>query len=61
MQSPSAPRASDALLCLSGLAANWVLHSNSRRPGGTFTVRAESPAALRAAIEHAICGDDDGP
>jgi hypothetical protein len=31
----------DALLCLSELASNSVLHSNSKKPGGTFTVRAE--------------------
>jgi Histidine kinase-like ATPase domain len=35
------PMADDALLCLSELASNSVLHSNSKKPGGTFTVRAE--------------------
>jgi len=35
------PAAGDALLCLSELAGNSVLHSASRRPGGAFTVRAE--------------------
>jgi anti-sigma regulatory factor (Ser/Thr protein kinase) len=34
------PRADDALLCGSELAANAALHSRSARPGGTYTVRA---------------------
>jgi serine/threonine-protein kinase RsbW len=33
------PVAGDAVQLLSELAANAVLHSDSRRPGGTFTVR----------------------
>jgi anti-sigma regulatory factor (Ser/Thr protein kinase) len=34
------PVAYDAILCLSELAANAVTHSNSREPGGLFTIRA---------------------
>ena len=34
------PRADDVILCASELAGNAVLHSHSRLPGGTFTVRA---------------------
>jgi len=35
------PAADETILCLSELAANAVLHSDSGAPGGTFTVRAE--------------------
>jgi len=33
------PGAGDAILCLSELAANAILHSRSARPGGRFAVR----------------------
>src|SRR5262252_1648113 len=48
----------EVILCLSELATNAVLHSDSRRPGGTFTVRIESrPGAyIRFEVE-----DDGGP
>ena len=35
------PVANEAILCLSELVANSVLHSDSGKVGGTFTVRAE--------------------
>ena len=35
------PAADDAVLCLSELVSNAVLHSHSGRPGGQFTVRVE--------------------
>jgi serine/threonine-protein kinase RsbW len=34
------PTAEDAVLCLSELATNAVVHGRSGRPGGSFTVRA---------------------
>jgi serine/threonine-protein kinase RsbW len=51
------PLAADALTCLSELATNSVLHSDSRRPGGTFTVHASSRSGvLRVEVE-----DEGGP
>lgn len=35
------PMADDVILCASELAANAAIHSDSRLPGGTFTVRAK--------------------
>ena len=35
------PVADDAVLCLSELASNSVIHSDSGKPGGAFTVRTE--------------------
>jgi anti-sigma regulatory factor (Ser/Thr protein kinase) len=39
------------ILCLSELAANAVLHSDSGRPGETFTVRIESSPGAHLRIE----------
>jgi len=51
------PAADDAIMCLSELVTNAVLHSASARPGGTFRVRAAHRAgALRVEVE-----DDGGP
>jgi len=36
------PMADDVILCVSELAANAVVQSRSRLPGGTFTVRAQN-------------------
>jgi serine/threonine-protein kinase RsbW len=52
------PRADDALLCASELAANAAQHSRSRLPGGTFTVRATVHPDLYARIE---VEDNGGP
>lgn len=35
------PLAADAVLCLSEVASNSVIHSNSRSEGGNFTIRVE--------------------
>src|ERR1700751_3233282 len=45
------PMADEIILCVSELAANAALHSNSRLPGGTFTVRAEVSPGHHVAIE----------
>jgi anti-sigma regulatory factor (Ser/Thr protein kinase) len=52
------PRADDVILCASELAANAAVHSRSRLPGGTFTVRAIVNPGLYARIE---VQDDAGP
>ncbi len=36
------PVTDDAVLCLSELATNAIVHNHSREPGGSFTVRAQS-------------------
>lgn len=45
------PAADDAILCVSELATNAVLHSNSGQPGGSFTVRAAVRDGGRLRIE----------
>src|ERR1700730_2402653 len=51
------PLTADALACLSELATNSVLHSSSRRPGGSFTVHALLyPEVLRVEVQ-----DEGGP
>jgi hypothetical protein len=52
------PVADDAILCVSELAGNAVLHSNSKTPGGTFTVRAEIHHGDYVWVE---VEDDGGP
>jgi serine/threonine-protein kinase RsbW len=49
--------AGDALLCVSELATNAVLHSRSGRPGGRFAVR----AARRAGSVRVEVTDEGGP
>ena len=52
------PMADEVILCASELAANAALHSNSRLPGGTFTVRTEIIPGHYARIE---IEDNGGP
>ena len=52
----SCPAADDVLLCASELAANAILHSDTREAGGTFTVRAELNPADYVTVEV----EDDG-
>jgi anti-sigma regulatory factor (Ser/Thr protein kinase) len=52
------PSAYDAILCLSELAANAVTHSNSREPGGQFTIRASVRHRNRVRVE---VEDQGGP
>jgi anti-sigma regulatory factor (Ser/Thr protein kinase) len=52
------PVIDETVLCLSELASNAVLHSESRRPGGTFTVRAEVARGDYVRVEVA---DQGGP
>jgi serine/threonine-protein kinase RsbW len=51
------PAAGDALVCVSELATNAVLHSRSGRPGGRFSVCvALQPGSVRVAV-----ADEGGP
>lgn len=52
------PVADDVILCVSELATNAAVHSDSRRSGGTFTVRTESCPGAEVRIE---VEDDGGP
>jgi anti-sigma regulatory factor (Ser/Thr protein kinase) len=45
------PVADDAVLLASEVAANAVLHSDSGRPGGQFSVRAEVSVGRRVRVE----------
>ena len=53
----SSTAADDAIVCLSELASNATTHSNSRRPGGTFTVCAQVKAGCLRVEVH----DEGGP
>jgi serine/threonine-protein kinase RsbW len=51
------PVVADAIACVSELATNSILHSNSRRPGGHFTVHmCQSSEVLRVEVQ-----DEGGP
>jgi anti-sigma regulatory factor (Ser/Thr protein kinase) len=52
------PMADEVILCASELAANAVLHSRSRLPGGTFAVRVRINPSDHARIE---VEDNGGP
>jgi anti-sigma regulatory factor (Ser/Thr protein kinase) len=52
------PMAEDVVLCASELAANAAIHSRSRLPGGTFTVRVKISPDGYAWVE---VEDDGGP
>jgi serine/threonine-protein kinase RsbW len=52
------PMADDVILCASELAANAAIHSRSRLPGGTFTVRAKLSPGDYAWLE---VEDNGGP
>ena len=52
------PIADDVILCASELATNAALHSNSRYPGGTYTVCTEISPGSHVRIE---VEDDGGP
>ena len=51
------PATDDAVLCLSELAANAIVHSRSREPGGSFSVRVQ----VRGQRLRVEVGDEGGP
>jgi anti-sigma regulatory factor (Ser/Thr protein kinase) len=52
------PVSADAVLCLSELASNTVIHSSSRGPGGAFTVQVEMQ---QGGYVHIKVHDQGGP
>src|SRR2546430_16366910 len=54
------PVADDVILCVSELATNAAVHSDSRRSGGTFTVRTESCPGADVRIEVEDAGGPPG-